>query len=1598
MVAIRWRKIAMYAVISGLMIAPSGPALGDSTGERPPTSEAGAFTNAANAQACGGGTATADANNQTETYSVYGLSLPNTLPAPVVTGIQVRVRANDSTKNNRKLKVSLSWNAGTTFSDIFGVGIGLLQTKNFRRNQPLKDYILGGATFLWGRTWSASDLSDANFRLKVLAPRANSPDPVNLDCIPVTVFYTIPGAPSLDVSKTASPDPVGPTGNLTYTLTYGNTGQSTATNTIISDVTPLDTTFVSASPAPTSAPAVGQAGTVTWNVGSLPVGGSGVVTLVVKVSASIGSTIDNTAYSIKSDQNAPTFGNPVSTSVANAVLTLSKSASPNPVAPGGSLTYTLILHNGGSVTASNVVVNEGYDPNGVYSSDSTSPSGCATFQGAPDNDQWTINSFAAGATCTITIVTTVATPLADGVILLNNADAGDDAGDSASAGAFSVVNQCAGQSDGSSCNDGNACTTTDTCSNQACAGGPPPNCDDGDVCTNDSCNFTSGCTHVNNTAPCDDSNDCTTTDTCSGGACIPGPALDCDDHNGCTDDSCNPNSGCAYVNNNNSCDDGDACTTNDACSGGICLSGAALDCNDHNVCTDDGCNPASGCTYMNNTASCDDSDACTTGDVCSGGSCAPGGPTNCNDGNVCTGDSCNPATGCAHSGLAGCCNVDTDCNDTDLCTTNERCVDHACVSSPVDCNDTNVCTDDGCNPNTGCTHANNNNSCDDSSACTTDDTCSGGACVGGPPPNCNDNNVCTDDSCDSQTGCTHTNNAASCDDGNACTTTDTCSGGTCVGGPAADCNDNNGCTDDGCNPANGCTHVNNNDPCSDGNACTTNDTCSAGACVGGAPPDCNDSNACTNDSCNAASGCEHVNNNNPCDDGSACTTSDICNGGSCVGGAAPNCDDGNGCTDDSCNSLTGCGHVNNTAACDDGNACTTSDTCSAGGCVGGTALNCNDNNGCTDDGCNPASGCTHVNNNDPCSDGNACTTADACSGGACVGGPAPNCNDGNVCTDDSCNPQTGCEYVNNTAPCSDGNACTTGDTCSGGSCGPGGPTDCNDNNVCTGDSCNPATGCTHSGLAGCCNVDADCGDSDQCTTNERCVAHACVSDPVNCNDTNGCTDDSCNPASGCVHTNNTAPCNDSNACTTGDTCSGGSCVGGAPPNCNDNNVCTTDGCNTATGCTHVNNTNSCDDGNACTTSDTCSGGSCVGGAPPNCNDSNVCTTDGCNPASGCTHANNTNSCDDGNACTTTDTCSGGSCVGGAPPNCNDNNPCTTDGCNPASGCSNLANNNACNDSNACTTADACSSGACVGGAPPDCNDNNVCTNDSCNVSTGCQTTNNTAPCSDGNTCTQTDTCQNGTCSGSNPVICTALNQCHLAGTCDTGNGSCSNPSKADNTQCNDQNSQTCQDVCTAGTCAGTSSPICLASQGICTLVPMTGCRNPTKPRSSLLLLRSNSDATRNFALWLWNRGAATDKTAFGDPVNSTVNNLCVYSEVAVGVPNLVMTASVPALGDCNNRQPCWRNTRSGYFFLDRTASTAGIRAIYQIGGAAGKARIIVLARGSHLSLPSFPLSQNLKVTMQLQNSSGECWEGQYSAPALVNRLRGTNGLFIDRGD
>lgn len=233
--------------------------------------------------------------------------------------------------------------------------------------------------------------------------------------------------------------------------------------------------------------------------------------------------------------------------------------------------------------------------------------------------------------------------------------------------------------------------------------------------------------------------------------------------------------------------------------------------------------------------------------------------------------------------------------------------------------------------------------------------------LGGADPQCNEMR------CVEGVGCTVTvlGDGTACETGDACTV-DACAAGACVVVRPRNCDDGNLCTDDTCDSASGCVYANNTLPCSDADACTTNDTCTAGACLGGPPPNCDDGNVCTNeDGCDVITGCLHSFNTGPCDDADVCTVGDTCNAGLCAAGSPLACDDLVGCTDDHCDSVLGCLYTPNAAHCGDGNVC-------------------------TDDVCDAAAGCVYPGNTLACDDANPGTILDACDGaGVCAGQPAP---------------------------------------------------------------------------------------------------------------------------------------------------------------------------------------------------------------------------------------------------------------------------------------------------------------------------------------------------------------------------------------------------------------------------------------------------------------------------------------------------------------------------------------------------------------------------------------------------------------------------------
>ncbi|MGB2984255.1 MAG: hypothetical protein WBE26_00085 [Phycisphaerae bacterium] len=753
------------------------------------------------------------------------------------------------------------------------------------------------------------------------------------------------------------------------------------------------------------------------------------------------------------------------------------------------------------------------------------------------------------------------------------------------------------------CDDGDACTVGDMCLGGVCQSGSPPDCSGaGDQCNTASCDSAGvegNCdilTPVTDGTVCDDTDACNIGETCQSGACTGGSAPDCSGAGDqCNTASCDPagaEGNCdtlTPITDGTTCDDGNACDLGETCQAGVCTGGSPPDCSGAgDQCNVASCDPAGSegncdtLTPVTDGTSCDDNDTCNVGETCQGGVCTGGSPPDCSG----SGDQCNTAS-CDPAGAEGNCDTltpvtdGTDCDDSDRCTINDVCSAGSCAGTPVDCSflddDCNVGV---CNPVNGTCQAqtaNEGDPCDDGFPCTENDICTDGTCSGTlvDPPTVN-----LDWAPVMQTVRT----------GDIIEVTLKALSGTCIDQPTGAIEvilnwdpsifELMGHTDHG--PFGWFLSAFPNDSgldglnadCGEGLFCDPytglpyNDGDALYQALGGfqegaaVPPAGMEVTTFEFRALDGTLGSQIV---MPLTAG-LYTQTRVLGAGSTQGvvitgtlGTATiriiecdfdeDCDDGNGCTDDDCNAGV-CEYTNNTLPCNDGSFCTATDTCSGGACVGSgdpcsvpllcsetldacveclEVADCDDQNVCTDDICNAVGACENPNNTLPCDDGLFCTATDTCSDGACVGtgDPCPDepndvcdeandqcvecltvddCDDGNVCTDDSCVDNV-CEHIPNTASCEDGQFCTSNDTCSDTAC-VGGP-----------DPCVPPQLCDE--------------------YLNRCVD--CLDDE-GCDDGNICTTDRCTFGE-CSNVNNVIPCDDGLFCTATDQCSDGTCVG-----------------------------------------------------------------------------------------------------------------------------------------------------------------------------------------------------------------------------------------------------------------------------------------------------------------------------------------------------------------------------------------------------------------------------------------------------------------------
>ena len=223
-----------------------------------------------------------------------------------------------------------------------------------------------------------------------------------------------------------------------------------------------------------------------------------------------------------------------------------------------------------------------------------------------------------------------------------------------------------------------------------------------------------------------------------------------------------------------------------------------------------------------------------------------------------------------------------------------------------------------------------------------------------------------------------------CDDDTFCTVGDFCDGGACVGGATNDCGlAHSPCEAVLCSePSKSCsvTPVNDGTACIPTDLCQVNGVCQVGQCVG-EPKKCGLSplGECNTMTCDPATGCTAVpdpfKDNKPCVlTGDLCKVDKACQSGQCVGGTPKDCSGFDvACEVGTCDAATGiCGPV--TAPV--GTSCADGITqCQVGSC---------DANGTCKSSAAP--------NGLACNDHDACSAADQCNVGACVGGaPVAGC-------------------------------------------------------------------------------------------------------------------------------------------------------------------------------------------------------------------------------------------------------------------------------------------------------------------------------------------------------------------------------------------------------------------------------------------------------------------------------------------------------------------------------------------------------------------------------------------------------------------------------
>ena len=224
--------------------------------------------------------------------------------------------------------------------------------------------------------------------------------------------------PVLHLDKSDDPDNDVEAGEyLTYTLTYSNTGNMTATGVVVSDTLDPNVSYVSASLPPSG----GLPDAPFWAISDLAPDGLGQITVIVAVTRPLpnGTLLTNTAW-VAADQPVSVSATETTTVHSSPVLTITKTDWPDPISVGGFLKYTIVITNSGNENATSTTVTETYDSNVSFLFANPDP------DGGSGNRVWTFPTLVVDEPQAIEIFVQVNNGIAGGTTLTNAATLDSD--------------------------------------------------------------------------------------------------------------------------------------------------------------------------------------------------------------------------------------------------------------------------------------------------------------------------------------------------------------------------------------------------------------------------------------------------------------------------------------------------------------------------------------------------------------------------------------------------------------------------------------------------------------------------------------------------------------------------------------------------------------------------------------------------------------------------------------------------------------------------------------------------------------------------------------------------------------------------------------------------------------------------------------------------------------------------------------------------------------------------------------------------------------------------------------------------------------------